>query len=362
MNYHRTIIHVDMDAFFAAVEQQRHPEYEGRPLIVGGNPNKRGVVSTGSYEARQYGIKSGMPSILAHRRCPEAIFLPVDMTKYQEVSEQLMGILERYTNRMEPVGLDEAFLDVTDSINEGKSPDEIAIGIKHKIKEELGLTASIGVGPNKLIAKLASGLNKPDGFTIIKLEDAEKALENLPASRLWGIGRKTEQKLRDLGIETIGQLRATSRELLQLNFGQTLGSYLHQIAHGIDDSPVAPPGEPKSLSYEVTFEKDVVEVSILESVLSAMADNLLKQLRAARFQFRTVTLKVRFSDFTTITRGHSFQYPTDSQEAILAAVSFLLEKAIPSGAKIRLVGLQVANLMRWKVRQLSLFAPERAQA
>jgi len=340
----RAIIHVDMDAFFAAIEQQRHPQYKGKPVVVGGNgdPHKRGVVSTASYEARKYGIKSAMPLRLAFRRCPQAIFLPVDFKKYSEVSQGLMKILRNYTSLVESVGLDEAFLDVTGS---ERSPLEIAWEIKRRIKEELSLTASVGVAPNKLLAKIASGLNKPDGLTSIGEKMVQRVLSPLPVSILWGVGRKTETRLKDMGVSTIGDLVKVSLKTLQATFGKVYGRMLYNHTRGIDETQVIAFHEPKSMGRETTFQVDTTDLNLIRDTLFRFVKFLVKELRHAGYQGRTITVKIRYSDFSTHTRSHTLPEPVDSQETIYNKVLALLPK-FDLSRKVRLVGVRVSNLVK----------------
>ncbi|MEW6188963.1 MAG: DNA polymerase IV, partial [Actinomycetota bacterium] len=321
----RAIIHVDMDAFFAAIEQQRHPEYKGKPVVVGGNgdPHKRGVVSTASYEARKYGIKSAMPLKFAYRKCPHAIFLPVDFKKYSEVSQRLMKILRDYTSLVESLGLDEAFLDVTES---ERNPVDIAREIKRRITEELGLTASVGVAPNKLLAKIASGLNKPDGLTSIGGKRVQRVLSPLPVFTLWGVGRKTEIRLKDMGISTIGDLAKVPLKTLQETFGKVYGRMLYNHARGMDETPVIAFHEPKSMGRETTFQVDTTDLNLIRDTLSRFVKFLVKDLRHADYRGRTITVKIRYSDFSTHTRSHTLPEPVDSQEIIYNEVRALLSK------------------------------------
>lgn len=245
-----------MDAFFAAVEQKRNPNLIGKALVIGGSgdPTQRGVVSTASYEARKFGIHSAMPLRTAYKLCPHAVFLPVDYQEYARVSEKIKDILSRFCPLMQDVGIDEAFLDISQI---DKPPEEIAKEIKLAIKQETGLTCSIGIAPNKLLAKIASDMQKPDGLTIIVKDDIENRIWTLPARKLWGVGPKTEAYLREMGIETIGALASLSLEKLLEKFGNSYGKYLYEASRGIDDSPLITHWEPKSTSREVTFQRDI---------------------------------------------------------------------------------------------------------
>jgi DNA polymerase-4 len=251
----RRILHIDMDAFFAAVEQKRHPELKDKPVVIGGSgdPSKRGVVSTASYEARKFGIHSAMPLRTAYKLCPHAIFLPVDYEEYSRISEKIKKIIGEFTNVMEDMGIDEAFLDISQSDN---TSAEIAGKIKRKIKDETYLTCSIGIAPNKLLAKIASDMQKPYGLTILTNDDIETRIWPLSVRKISGVGPKNEAYLKDMGVETIGQLAALSLDNLIENFGESYGKYLYQASRGIDDSPLITHWEPKSTSRETTFQTD----------------------------------------------------------------------------------------------------------
>ena len=338
----RTILHIDMDAFFAAIEERRHPELVGKPVVVGGNgdPNTRGVVSTANYEARKYGIRSAMPLKEAYRRCPDAVFLAVDYAEYSRVSRDIMKILESFSDKIETVGLDEAFMVITGSTL--GSPEEIGHMLKAAIKDGLGLTASVGIGPNKLVAKIASDLEKPDGLTIISEDEARARLAPLPARRIWGVGQVTEMRLNKLGIHTLGELADAPDGLLMENFGERWGLELKERAKGIDDSPVITEWEPKSLSRETTFEEDTKNMLTIKKELDWMAEDLRYRLEKDNLKARTVTVKLRFKDFTTLTRARTLDAPTDDKETILLAGLGLLHK-FPWEQPVRLVGLRVSN-------------------
>jgi len=348
----RTIIHIDMDAFFASVELKRHPELKGKPVIVGGDgdPTKRGVVSAASYEARRYGIRSGMPLRTAYKRCPEAVFLPVDFEAYERESERFMAILRGYTPLVESFGLDEAFIDVSDCPT---PPLDIAREIKRRIREELGLTASIGIAPNKLLAKMGSSMNKPNGFTVIKERDIEKTLSNLPVRRLWGVGEKTERRLNELGIKTIGELARVPIQHLTRNFGDAFGRMLHEHSHGIDESPVVPFYEPNSMSREVTYQEDTRDLYLIKETLFELTRDVVERLKDEGYKARTVTLKIRYSDFHTITRAKTLVEPTDSFNCIWAIAIEILNR-VNMEKKVRLVGVKAGNLTRKREPQKTL--------
>jgi DNA polymerase-4 len=351
-NMGRKIIHVDMDAFFAAIEQRDDPSLRGKPVIVGGTPEGRGVVSAASYEARAYGVHSAMPTVTARRLCPHGVFLPVNGRKYRDVSRQVMAILRDFTPLVEPLSLDEAFLDVTGSEGLFGPAEEIGRAIKRRIREELQLTASVGLAPNKFLAKLASDLKKPDGFVVVPEDGVEAFVRPLPIGRLWGVGKKTEQRLTRLGVRTIGDLAALPVEVLRQRFGAP-GEHLHRLAQGLDDSPVEPGGEPKSISAETTFAQDVNDPDMLRSTLLSLSEDVGRRLRAEGFVARTIKLKLRFESFETLTRNLTIADPTDSDTVIFRTAWSLLERHKRPGRKVRLIGVGVSNITR--LRQLGLF-------
>lgn len=329
-----------MDAFFASVEVLRKPELKGKPVIVGGNPYQRGVVSTCSYEARRYGIHSAMPLRTAYKLCPEAVFLSVDIPFYRRFSERIFSILKEYTSLVEPLGLDEAFLDVSPlQVNSKRESVEIAKEIKERIKREIGLTASVGIGPNKLLAKIASDLNKPDGLTIV--DGVEEFLSELPVSLISGVGPKTETKLVQLGVEKVKDLRAMPLDILVSHFGKVFGRTLYEYSRGIDNSPVVNHREPKSKSRERTFQWDVRDVSLIRKTIINLTKELFLSLEV--YRPRTVGLKVRYQDFSTYTRSHTSKRPIKELKYVLPIVISLLEK-FEFSKKVRLVGVRFSNL------------------
>lgn len=349
----RKIIHVDMDAFFAAIEQRDNPSLRGKPVIVGGSAENRGVVSTASYEAREYGVHSAMPTITARKLCPHGVFLPVNGRKYREVSAQVMSILRRYTPLVEPVSVDEAFLDVTGSEGIFGPAEKIGRAIKRDIREELELTASVGIAPNKFLAKLASDLEKPDGLVIVPEDAVEQFLRPLPIGRLWGVGKKTEQRLIRLGIRTVGDLADVPLEILRRRFG-AVGEHLHRLSHGIDDRPVeAASGDPKSISNETTFPQDVADRQVLRAALLQLSEDVGYRLRKQQLAARTIKLKLRFETFETITRERTIPDPSDADTVIFRAAADLLDRHMQRGRKVRLLGVGATNLTRLK--QLGLF-------
>ena len=333
-----------MDAFFAAVEQKRRPELIGKPVVIGGagDPTKRGVVSTASYEARKYGIHSAMPLRRAHMLCPEAVFLPVDYEEYQKESEKIKDILRSFTPLVEDVGIDEAFLDITDVDIES---EKIANRIKERIRKETGLTCSIGMGPNKLLAKIASDMKKPDGLTIISEADIEKVIWPLPVRKLWGIGPKTEKRLKDVGINTIGELASSQLERLTDYFGESYGHYLYEASRGIDESPITTYWEPKSMSREITFQRDTDNWNIIAKNLAELSRDVVDSMKESGYKGKTVTIKIRFSDFETHTRAKTLEDFTDSLEIIRKAAFEALGR-IELKKKVRLIGVRVSSLQK----------------
>lgn len=342
MTSRRRILHIDMDAFFASVEQLRHPEMAGKPVVVGGDgdPSKRGVVSTASYEARKFGIHSAMPLRVAYRRCPEAVFLPVDYREYARISAQIKEILHQFTPALEDAGIDEAYLDLSHA---GRPEDEIAREIKQNIRQATGLTCSIGIAPNKLLAKIASDLNKPDGLTIIAEQDIPARIWPLPVRHLPGVGPVTEERLHGMGVETIGQLAALSEETLAAAFGDAHGAYLCAAAQGIDNRPLVTHWEPKSHSREITFQRDTGDWQWVARTLAALAQEVADGLRAEGYQGKTVGIKIRFSDFETHTRERTLPEPTDSAKVIRKAAFECLGR-LDLRKKVRLVGVRVGEL------------------
>lgn len=350
----RQIIHLDMDAFFAAVEQRDNPAYRGKPVIVGGDPRSRGVVSTCSYEARKFGVRSAMPLREAARRCPQGIFTPVRMRRYQEVSEQVMAILREYSPLVEQLSIDEAFMDVTGCEALFGPAEEIARNIVERIKRTLGLSASVGIAPNKFLAKLASDLQKPGGLVVITPDNYRSVLDPLPVNRLWGVGPQTEKELFGMGIKTIGQLSRISPDHLRKRLGE-MGEHLHRLANGVDERPVLPPEEAKSIGHEVTFQEDSSDKEFLASVLLDLADRVARRLRQAGLKGRTVTVKIRDTDFKTITRSRTLPAPTDFEEDIYENGLELAKEAELGRKPVRLLGVSISNFTGEEGAQLSLF-------
>jgi DNA polymerase IV len=339
----RTILHVDMDAFFAAVEELRHPELKGEALVIGGrgNPLARGVVSTASY-ARKFGIHSAMPLRVAYRLCPHAVFLPVDYPEYARVSAKIKETLREFSSLLEDVGIDEAFLDVSAS---GAPSEGIAAAIKQWIRRETGLTCSIGIACNKLLAKIASDMQKPDGLTIIDEGGITPRIWPLPVRKIPGVGPVTEERLRSIGVDTIGQLAATPLDTLQEMFGSSHGEFLYQASHGIDDRPVVTHWEPKSRSREVTFQRDTADWQELAKTLAALSREVADELKEKGYRGRTVTIKLRFSDFETHTREKTLSEPTGAVDTIRKAAFECLGR-VELDRKVRLIGVRVGDLER----------------
>ena len=352
----RAIMHIDMDAFFAAVEQRDNPELKGKPVIVGGSVESRGVVSTASYEARTYGVHSAMPMAEAHRLCPNGIYLPVDMQKYRRVSRQIMDIFHRFTPEVEAISLDEAFLDLTESLRLFGSAEEIGRKIKQLIREELQLTASVGLSYNKFLAKLASDMDKPDGFYQIRPEDLQEKVWVLPVRRMMGVGPKTAQMLEKMGVTTIGQLAGMNAGLLEHILGKQ-GLVMHEVANGIDNRPVEPVRESKSVGRETTFARDIQEQYLLETILFTLADDVCHTLRSSGLKGKTVSIKIRYPDFHSITRAVTLDTYTSSFEPVFEAVKQLMAQNYKEGTSVRLIGVTVSSLKKDEqiVEQQNLF-------
>lgn len=346
-----------MDAFFAAIEVLDKPYLQGKPVIVGGS-SMRAVVSTASYEARRFGVHSAMPMFKAKEKCPEGIFLPVNMKRYKEVSGKIMDILKDFAPLVEKVSIDEAYLDITGTEVLLGSPEEIARHIKHRVGKETGLTCSIGIAPNKFLAKVASDMHKPDGLTIILPTEVDKFLYRLPVEKIPGVGRRTVEGLRNYGVKKVGDLKGFSKERLLKDFGK-FGLRLYEIANGEDNSPVVPFREVKSVSSEETLPSDTGDLSTLRNLLKSHADKVARRLRKEGLRGRTITLKIKFSDFAAITRRHTIDDPTDSSKGISdSAIRLLI--SYPLKKKVRLIGVAVSNFeVSEKGFQLSLLPGKR---
>jgi DNA polymerase-4 len=352
------ILHVDMDAFYASVEERDRPELVGLPVIVGGTPDGRGVVAAANYAIRKFGVHSAMPTARALRLCPQAIVLPPRLDYYAEVSRQIRAIFDRYTPLVEPLSLDEAFLDVGGSEGLFGPAPQIGRQIKQDIKRELKLVASAGVAPNKFLAKIASDLNKPDGFLIVQPEEVQEFLDPLPVARLWGVGRVADGVLASLGIRTIGDLRKHPVDLLRQQFGK-VGDHLWELAHGVDDRPVVPDREAKSISHETTFAADIEEMEVLRAWLLELTEQVARRLRRHQLRGRTVGLKVRFADFSTITRSQTLPQATNVTMELWRAADELLTRRLPTRRlEVRLLGMGVSGLDGSPLQQRTLFDEE----
>jgi DNA polymerase-4 len=331
-----------MDAFFAAVEEKRNPDLKGKPVVIGGqgDPFKRGVVSTANYEARKFGIHSAMPLKTAYKLCPQAIFLPVDYEIYVAASRQFKSVMKYICPIMEDVGIDEAFLDVSDL---PEASDIIALKIKAGILDKTDLTCSIGIAPNKLLAKIASDMQKPNGLTILTENDIESRLWPLPIRKLYGIGPKTEEQLKSMDIETIGQLAGLPLEKLIEQFGKSYGHYLYEACRGIDDSPLVTHWEPKSISRETTFQVDVKDWQVIARTLAGLTKEVVADMMDHGYTAKTTTVKIRFSDFQTFTRVKTISDYSDSEEEIRKA-AFACLKRIELNKRVRLIGVRASNM------------------
>jgi DNA polymerase IV len=344
----RRILHIDMDAFFAAVEEKRTPSLQGKPVVIGGmgDPSKRGVVATANYEARKYGIHSALPLRTAYKLCPHAVFLPVDYEAYLVASREFKNVLLSFTSIMEDVGIDEAYLDMS----EEPDADEVIVEkIKAGILAKTGLTCSIGIAPNKLLAKIASDMQKPNGLTIFTGDDIENKLWPLPIRKLYGIGPKTEEHLKALKIETIGQLAALPLDTLVQSFGISYGNYLYEASRGSDESLLVTHWEPKSFSRETTFQTDVKEWQIIAKTIAELTKEVVSDLAESDCLAKTVTLKIRYSDFKTITRACSAPAALGKEEDIRRLAFSCLKRVDLKGKKVRLVGVRVGNLEKMGV-------------
>jgi DNA polymerase IV len=353
----RTILHVDMDAFYAAVEQRDRPELKGKPVIVGADPKGgrgRGVVATASYEARTFGVSSALPISQAWKRCPHGVYLPPDMEKYVAVSRQVMEVLRSFSDCVEPISIDEAFLDVTGSRRAFGDGETIARRLKAAIGQEVRLSASVGVAGSKLVAKVASDIRKPDGLVVVAPGTEAAFLAPLPIRRLWGVGPKTEEELARFGITTIGALVELGPDRLSHRLG-THGLDLLRLARGEDDRPViAEAGEAKSLGQEHTFEKDVAELATLRKTLLDLADSVARRLRSHGLRGRTVTLKYRDEAFRTLTRAETMPDPTDAGDDLFR-VAWRLFEGVHGERRVRLLGIYTSGFGAGA--QLDLFAP-----
>lgn len=339
----RWILHADLDAFYASVEQLDRPELRGKPVVVGGPPEARGVVTTASYEARPFGVHSAMPMSRALRLCPQAIRVNPRFGRYGEISRQVMAIFRSVTPLVEPLSLDEAFLDVTEQAGEYGGPEALARRIKERVKAETGLTVSVGAGTNKTVAKIASDMQKPDGLVFVPRGQEARFLAPLPVRAIWGIGPKAEEALNNAGIQTIAQLAQAERGVIERLFGSR-GPFLQAMARGSDDRPVVTHHELKSVGAENTFPRDLPDGPELREELRRLAQGVGERLQRKGTRARTVAIKLRYSDFKTITRQRSLADATDDVEEVLTQANALLDAVLQEGDRLRLLGIHATNL------------------
>jgi DNA polymerase-4 len=352
----RRILHIDLDAFFISVERVLHPELEGRPVIVGGDPGGRGVVACASYEARACGIHAAMPLKRAARLCPHAVFLRGGFARYREASSRFMAVLADFSPLLEPLGIDEAYLDLTGFEPIYGPVADTAMSIKQRIKDEVGITASIGIGSSKLIAKIASDMDKPDGLVEVAAGDERAFLAPLPVGRLPCVGHKTGEALRRMGVSTVGDLARLSESMLNARFGVT-GGVLYRFARGIDRREVTPPQAAKSISRETTFNQDTLDIEFLKATLRYLSERVGADLRRHGRRARCVTLKLRYADFETITRSQTLKESINSDGAIFDAGATMMDRALSQRRQlVRLVGIGVSSLSG-EERQLSMLDP-----
>lgn len=352
----KTIIHIDLDAFFVSVEQVLNPELKGKPVVVGGKPGQRGVVATASYEARAFGLHSAMPLVTAARLCPEAIFIEGNFARYREFSQKFMAILNDFSPFIEPMGIDEAYMDVTGFESLHGSIRQMAVAMKQRILNELGICASVGISSCKVVAKVASDLSKPDGLIEVPNGEERSFLAPLAVDKLPGVGKQSMKIMKGLAIHTIGDLTMVPVLTLKSRFGSA-GEMMHSFANGIDDSQVLPPGESKSISRETTFGEDTRDRAFLKATLWGQSERVGSDLREKGKQARCVTLKLRYADFTTITRSRTAQENVGTDQSIFETGAELLEQALTTERQaVRLIGIGVSNLVE-PSQQATLFTP-----
>jgi len=349
-----------MDCFYAAVHVRDDPTLDGRPVVVGGDPEGRGVVAAANYEARRFGVHSAMPAARARRLCPDAVFLKPDFRRYRAEASEIFGIYRDFTPILQPMSLDEAYLDVTDHLQPHGSATEVAREIRRRVRAERRLTVSVGVAANKLVAKIASDFDKPDGLTVVRPSEVEHFLGPLPVRRLHGIGPATERVLADMGVDTIADLRGLSLDALLVRFGHW-GRWLWNAARGIDDRPVRTHQMRKSLSTERTFATDIRGLAEMDEILIEMAEEVSSGLRSRELATSTVTVKARYPDFTTVTRSQSFPSPVVAASSIADCARKLLRRTDAPRRAVRLLGVGASNLVSGSIQQLSLFEAEMAE-
>jgi DNA polymerase-4 len=354
--HQRQIIHLDMDAFYPSVEVLDHPALKGKPVIVGGG-RKRGVVSSASYEARKFGVHSAQPMAEAMRLCPHGVFLPVRMSRYKEVSSKVFEIYQRFTPLLEPLSIDEAFLDVTGSVLLFGDAAEMAATIKEAVLREIGLTVSAGVAPSKFVAKIASDMEKPDGLTVVEPHGVRAFLYPLPISRMWGVGKVTQAALKDLGVHTFGDLSRLPVEVLERRFGAH-GRQMHLLSMGSDEREVVPEHAVKSVGHEETFLEDLEALTDIQREVLSLSEKVARRLRKLALSGKTVTLKVKYCDFTQITRSETLSQFTNDGMTLYGAARGLIEKTEAGKRPVRLLGVSLSLLKTCREDQLTLFGPE----
>ena len=350
----RRILHCDMDAFYAAIHIRDDPSLEGKPVVVGGDPAGRGVVAAANYESRKYGIHSAMPAAQARRLCPETIFLRPDFRRYRDESKHIFDIYRDYTPIIQPLSLDEAFLDVSQHLGQFDSATALADDIRRRVREERQLTVSIGVAANKLVAKIASDFRKPDGLTVVRPHEVKAFLAPLPVRRLYGVGPAAERSLHEMGITTIGELRRLSIDRLMARFG-TWGRVLYERVRGIDERPVHTQRGRKSLSTERTFAENVNDIEEIDRILGTMAEEVAAGLQKRQLAASTITIKVRYPDFTTPTRSLTLPVPTSDAATIAASARELVRRTDAAKRSVRLLGVGASKLVPGELGQMALF-------
>ncbi len=356
----RTIIHADLDAFYASVEQLDNPELRGKPVVVGGSPESRGVVMAASYEARRFGVRSALPMSRAMRLCPRAIRVPPRFDRYSEISREVMAVFRAVTPLVEPMSLDEAFLDATEQVASYGGPERLGRHLKGEVRKHTSLTLSVGIAANKLVAKVASDMRKPDGLVVVQPGTEAAFLAPLKVRALWGVGPKAEAVLNAAGFHTVGQIASATAAQLEAALG-TRGVFLQQMAHGIDDSPVQTEHERKSVGAETTFARDLQDGPELRSELDRIAHSVARRLAKSESMGRTVVLKLRYANFHTITRQTSRPQPTDDAAEIASTALSLLDGVVNDGDRFRLIGVHCTNLVKGEPDQLGLWAGDRTR-
>ena len=352
----RRILHCDMDCFYAAVHMRDDPALRGKPVVIGGSPSGRGVIAAASYEARRFGIHSAMPSAQALRRCPHVVFIRPEFPRYREESQAIFAIFREFTPIVQPASLDEAYLDVSDHLEIHDSATAVAREIRRRVRQDRNLTVSVGVAPNRLVAKIASDFDKPDGLTVVKPHRVQAFLDPLPVRRVHGVGPATEKALHELGVKTIADLRGLELEVLSRRFGRH-GQGLYNYSRGIDRRPVRTDRERKSLGHERTYARDIVSLEEMDAQLVDLSERVAAGLERREISARTITVKVRYPDFTTLTRSRSLERPTASAELIAAITRELLRSTDAEIRNVRLLGVTGSALSTGDTgpRQLGLF-------